>query len=542
MSIKTKLISTCIFIAVGIIFLLVSLKLSTERIKINGPVYKEIISGKDLIADILPPPEYIIESYLVVLQALAEKDISKIPSFQERFKQLRSDYDDRQNYWGKELPSGKIKSLLLEESHKPAVTFFDTAAKEYFPALTEGNHAKAEKILYDNLLPSYEEHRKVIDEIVTLCNTENTVIEKRSADLLNNSNIAILTISLIFFAIVIAIFYFIIRSISSQLRKALSIANIIADGDLSVKVQETSKDEIGQLLETMNTMTDNLRTIICQVTDSSTQVASAANTLHYTAEQIATSAEEVTAQTGTVAAASEEMAVTSKEIAHNCTLVAAASQQSTESANAGAQVVQETIKGMANIAERVRQTARTVESLGTRSEQIGNIVGTIEDIADQTNLLALNAAIEAARAGDQGRGFAVVADEVRALAERTTRATKEIGEMIKTIQTETKGAVQAIEEGVHEAEKGAESAQRSGEALHEILARINEVAMQVSQIATTAEQQTATTNEVTNNIQQITEVVQQSARGADETTSAAAQLAQQASDLQSLVSRFKTAA
>ncbi len=197
------------------------------------------------------------------------------------------------------------------------------------------------------------------------------------------------------------------------------------------------------------------------------------------------------------------------------------------------------IQEMGIIVKRVKQTATRIDALGTRSEQIGEIIGTIEDIADQTNLLALNAAIEAARAGEQGRGFAVVADEVRALAERTTRATKEIGEMIKAIQSETREAVLSMEEGVKEAEKGAVSSEKSGESLKEILEQINEVTMQINQIATAAEQQTATTTEITSNIHQVTEVVHQSARGADETSSAAAQLAEQSNQLQTLVTRFR---
>jgi methyl-accepting chemotaxis protein len=196
---------------------------------------------------------------------------------------------------------------------------------------------------------------------------------------------------------------------------------------------------------------------------------------------------------------------------------------------------------MNRIAERVNATSRTVESLGARSDQIGAIVGTIEDIADQTNLLALNAAIEAARAGEQGRGFAVVADEVRALAERTTKATREISEMIKAIQSETKGAVGAMEEGVREVQQGTEEAAKSGSALQEILDHINAVSLQVNQIATAAEEQTATISEITNNINQISDIVQRSAQGSQDSSLAAAQLASLSDDLSTLVTQFKLA-
>jgi methyl-accepting chemotaxis protein len=201
--------------------------------------------------------------------------------------------------------------------------------------------------------------------------------------------------------------------------------------------------------------------------------------------------------------------------------------------------VDKTVAVMGQIAVNVQASAKTVESLGARSDQIGAIIGTIEDIADQTNLLALNAAIEAARAGEQGRGFAVVADEVRALAERTTRATKEIGEMISSIQKETKGAVAAMGLGVRQVEAGTAEAARSGEALREILEQVNDVVMQVNQIATAAEEQTATTSEISTNMLQITEVVQQTSRGANESAQAAAQLSGNAEELQQLVRKFK---
>ncbi|MBU5637824.1 methyl-accepting chemotaxis protein [Geomonas sp. Red69] len=331
------------------------------------------------------------------------------------------------------------------------------------------------------------------------------------------------------------------RMITRPLDKAVQVANRLAEGDLTVEVVVDSKDETGQLQAAMGHMVQSLRGLVTQTVQISSSIASASTQLQGTSAQIATGAEEVASQTGTVATGSEEMAATSADIARNCVLAAEASRQSSDSANQGAKVVQETITGMEEIAGRVRRTSKTVEALGHRSEEIGDIVGTIEDIADQTNLLALNAAIEAARAGEQGRGFAVVADEVRALAERTSKATKEIGTMIKAIQGETRDAVRAMDEGVQEAEKGAASSQRSGQALEDILKCISEVSLQVSQIATAAEQQTATTTEVTSNIQQITDVVQHTARGAEETAMAAAQLAQQADELQTLVARFRVA-
>jgi methyl-accepting chemotaxis protein len=233
------------------------------------------------------------------------------------------------------------------------------------------------------------------------------------------------------------------------------------------------------------------------------------------------------------------MSATSGDIAQNCQFAAEGSQRANSAAVSGAKVVDETISIMSSIATRVKLSAQAVESLGNRSDQIGGIVGTIEDIADQTNLLALNAAIEAARAGEQGRGFAVVADEVRALAERTTRATREIGEMIKVIQHETKEAVVTMEEGVTEVAKGSEKAAESGKALEQILEQINSVTCQVAQVATAAEEQTATTSEISHNMQQITEVVSQTASGAQKNAAAANQLSTLAEDLKRIVGQFK---
>lgn len=351
------------------------------------------------------------------------------------------------------------------------------------------------------------------------------------------------SIAMIVISAIICILFaiLIVRSITQPMKKMTEMIKDIAqgEGDLTKRLDDSGKDEIAEVCRWFNTFVGKLHGIIGKISDTTNQVASASAQLHTTSEQMAAGAEQAVAQCSTVATAAEEMSATSGNIAQNCQSAADGSQQASGAAVNGAQVVDETIKVMKNITDKVTQSAKAVESLGERSDQIGAIVGTIEDIADQTNLLALNAAIEAARAGEQGRGFAVVADEVRALAERTTKATKEISDMIKAIQKETKSTVTAMEEGVAEVKTGGEKAAESGKALESIQDQVNAVTAQIHQVATAAEEQTATTTEISGNMQQITSVIGQTSRGAQESASAANQLSSLADDLRKIVGQFK---
>jgi methyl-accepting chemotaxis protein len=326
-----------------------------------------------------------------------------------------------------------------------------------------------------------------------------------------------------------------LRQIGTEPGQLAEIADRVADGDLTCRFEE----EKGGIYAAMRQMVLQLRQVMQRVNQSSRSISSAAVVLNASADQMAESAQAIVGQADTVATASEEMASTSLDIANNCHLAAENSNMASRTAQNGAVIVQNTVDGMGRIAAKVQHSASMVEQLGVRSDQIGTIVATIEDIADQTNLLALNAAIEAARAGEQGRGFAVVADEVRALADRTTKATKEIGQMIKSIQSETRQAVQAMGEGVKEVQQGTAEAAKSGDALEEIQRRIGEVTMQINQIATAAEEQTATTREITNNIQQISSVVQLGVQNSRDISDASSELSGLSVELQELVRKFQ---
>lgn len=340
----------------------------------------------------------------------------------------------------------------------------------------------------------------------------------------------------------IATNWFIIRRLFAPLNRMHDVMLVAErDGDLTQRLTYLKDNEVGEMCGSFNSFLEKLSSIISLMAQSASSVAAASSQVLASSEMMATNAEELAAQAATVAVASEQMAATANEVAGNCSQAAQSSRQANDSAESGSQVVESTMSAINRISHGVRETARNIESLGNRAEAIGAIVETIEEIADQTNLLALNAAIEAARAGEQGRGFAVVADEVRALAERTTKATKEIADTIKFIQAETRNAVNLMQEEVREAEHGATEATKSGDALKDILEQIQSVSMQVNQIATATEQQTATTGEITSNIQQITDVVHETAKGAHESAGAAGQLADMARELQNIVLQFKVA-
>lgn len=345
----------------------------------------------------------------------------------------------------------------------------------------------------------------------------------------------------ILFAVIISMV--VARKITGALSGAISTARRLAEGDLSVHQTASltcaANDEIGQLEVAMDNMVHSLRNLVSDTVKIASDVATASQQLSYTATQIAGSTENAAGQTSNVATASEEIADTSNDIAHSCHAAAQSASIAANTTQSGFDVVKSTVDGIRYRGEESRKNADILSNLGQRSDQIGDIVATIEEIADQTNLLALNAAIEAARAGEQGRGFAVVADEVRALAERTTRATHEISGMISAIQNETRSAIVSMEKGVEATLKGASEAGQLEVSLQQVLDQVNDVTMQINQIATAAEEQTAATSDINSNMGQVTQAVQQTASGADETARAAAQLDAQAKELQNLVSRFR---
>ncbi len=313
-----------------------------------------------------------------------------------------------------------------------------------------------------------------------------------------------------------------------------------AQGDLTVKVKaENENDDIGRLFHGFNTTVDKIKNTISQLAEAVEATASASTQISSNTEEMAAGSQQQSSQTAEVAAAMEEMSRTIVETASNATNAAEASKESSEQANAGANKLKKSKEGMERIVVASETTGNKISSLASKTDQIGEIAQVIDDIADQTNLLALNAAIEAARAGEQGRGFAVVADEVRKLAERTTKATKEIAVTIKAIQSEAKEANISMEEAGNAIKDGMLLNDEVGTALSAILTSAKNVATQINQVAAASEEQSATAEQVSSNIEAINNVANESAIGVQQIATASEGLNKLTENLSQLVEQFK---
>ena len=311
------------------------------------------------------------------------------------------------------------------------------------------------------------------------------------------------------------------------------------EGDLTLRLEASGNDEIGQLVNSFNAFISKLQVIISQVAASTTQLSTAAEEMASISEESKESSAKQHKETEQVASAMNQMTATVHEVASNAERAAQSAQEASTEASSGDSLVKETINSINALAAGVETAADVILKLEKDGENIGVILDVIRGISEQTNLLALNAAIEAARAGEQGRGFAVVADEVRTLASKTQQSTEEIQKMIEELQAGTMQAVEAMSSGQKQAVTSVENAVSAGSTLSTISTSVINISEMNAQIATAAEQQTAVAEEINRNIVNISELSHHVNNSLDMTASSSEELSRLSIDLQDLVGQFK---
>ena len=329
-----------------------------------------------------------------------------------------------------------------------------------------------------------------------------------------------------------------LRQLGGEPAQVVAVVNQLAEGDLTTHIHRRPGDETS-LMAAMARMVENMRRVLRDVSNASSQVAAAAVELSATSEETSQQVRIEQSETDQVATAMNQMTATVEEVARHAAAAAHAAQDTDRETEAGSQVVAQTISAIDLLAQEVESAGRVIARLSEDSTEIGAVLDVIRGVAEQTNLLALNAAIEAARAGEQGRGFAVVAAEVRTLASRTQSSIQDIQEKIERVQNGSAGAVSVMAKGQEMARESVDQAQRAGESLQTISAAITSITDMNRQIASAAEEQTAVAEEINRNIHTISSTVDQTAAGAAHIASASEELARLASMLQERVARFR---
>ena len=334
--------------------------------------------------------------------------------------------------------------------------------------------------------------------------------------------------------------WWIIGSITGPLNQMrTTITQVEKSGDFTRRIPVHTDDEVGQTAKSFNELLAALQQTLGQVLDSAGKVSGAAQSLSAASGQVAASSSSQSEATSSMAAAIEEMTVSINHVSDSAHEAVEISRKSGKLSSEGGEVIQKAAAEMSQIAETVRHTAQAIEELGQHSNQISSIVQVIKDVADQTNLLALNAAIEAARAGEQGRGFAVVADEVRKLAERTTKATEEITQMIATMQHSAHAAVSTMETAVDQVSGGVALANQAGSAIIQIKDGAEQVVGVVNDISSALAEQSSASNDIASQVERVAQMTEENSAAAAESAIAANNLQELANNMQAAVGRFR---
>ncbi|SES71490.1 methyl-accepting chemotaxis protein [Salinibacillus kushneri] len=482
------------------------------------------------------------------------------------FRQNFEDYQEQSAALEEEmlsLSNNKETEKLVEQTRE-----WDTILQDVFAAYDNDNEDEAMHIMTTQVKPRAE---KLIRDLNEMSSNQDTVIEDTGETVITSGHTvwlagAIMSILIIIIGITVALLTS--RNITKPITKVMDRMKAIASRDLRhEQLDIQSNDEIGQLVEAANQMNDNTRELLQNINSVSETVSNQSSKVTQSADEVKQGSEQIASTMEEIASSSETQATHVQTLSSNASLFTSnvqeanaqgehmeqTSNQVLQMTEDGTRLMEDSVQQMKNVDQVVQYSVEKIQKLDTESQKISNLVTVIHDIAEQTNLLALNAAIEAARAGEHGQGFAVVADEVRKLAEQVANSVTDITEIVKTIQTETSGVVESLENGYSEVQKGTNQIQTTGQtfnqinqAMEKMANSIDTVANHLSSMASNSQKMTSSIEEIAtsaeeaaSDVEEASASAQQTNRSMEEVSASSDELAKLSDELHNLVRKFK---
>lgn len=506
LSIKHKFLFLVTGALLGLTFLTLFSIYSIKQISINGPVYERLKINQDLIADIMPPPMYLVDAafQLQLFIQHAENSIAREP-YKRAYESDIELFKSANSRWEASALDPAMKSQITTDIRPTAERFIAIANSEIIPFI-ENNNKKPNDDALVLLEETFSQHRKMVDNLLADANTQNQLIEQDTSE--QKSQIykieitVALSLSFVFLGFIWRVYSSIKMMLGGEPMIAASVVSTISNGNLakSIPIKTNRKHS---LLGQMEAMRSHLNDLIKKIQSSTHELHSVSDEVNQLSTQVLNASNTQSDAASSIAATVEEMTTTIQQISHNSAHVLTITSEAEETAQHGVTLINALIANIDTISDEVNQVATEITTLGDKSNAISIIVTTIKEIADQTNLLALNAAIEAARAGETGRGFAVVADEVRMLAERTAASTREVDSMIKSIQLGTQSVVKQIYASVEHVNGGVVAAERASHGMQAISEKNLLVMDSVRNVMNALSSQTGAMSEAARNVEYV---------------------------------------